>query len=152
MKLTDLLMGEHGVFYAMFDHLEATAAISSLDEIHAQGALLGASLASHAHLEDAALFTAVEPHFGSSCGPVAVMRMEHEEIERGLDALPTIEPVERARELLLHVIAVARSHFAKEERILFPMAEEFLGEAVLRQLAEKWVAARLKEPIAMGCV
>lgn len=151
MKLTDLLMGEHGIFYAMFDEFESTAAESSLESLRAQVRLLTASLVSHAHLEDAALFTAVEPHMGSGCGPVSVMRMEHEEIERGLEALPTVASVEETRALLLHVIAVARSHFAKEERILFPMAEELLGEQTLRALSEKWVEARISESTVSGC-
>jgi tetratricopeptide (TPR) repeat protein len=65
--------------------------------VRALGALLAAPLASHAHLEDELLFRAFESVMETRMGPVAVMRMEHEQIEGGLERLPHIDDVESAR-------------------------------------------------------
>jgi iron-sulfur cluster repair protein YtfE (RIC family) len=143
VKITELLMGEHGVFYAMFEHMAKTTPSAGLDEIKSSAALLIAALASHAHLEDDAVFRSLEPFLGTQGGPLAVMRMEHDEIEGTLLRIPGVTEVEEARRMTFHVIEVARSHFAKEERILFPMAEEHLGAKKLEELSAKWAEVRL---------
>lgn len=52
--------------------------------------------------------------------------------------------------MMLHAIKVARSHFAKEENILFPMANQILGASTLQQLTSKWIALRMAKMQAMG--
>jgi iron-sulfur cluster repair protein YtfE (RIC family) len=142
MKITDAFLGEHGVFYAQFSHLEQVVPQQrDLALIQAQGALLTAALETHAHLEDELLFSALEPHFGQG-GPLAVMRLEHEQIEGGLARLPGLGDLGQARELLLQVVRVARDHFAKEEQVLYPMAHQALGEAKLAELGALWAAQR----------
>lgn len=142
MKITHGLLGEHAVFYAQFDHLEQVLpAATSLAEILSPAALLAAALATHAHLEDELLFTALDPHLGQA-GPLGVMRAEHEEIEGTLNRLPEIEDLREARRLALHVVETAREHFAKEERILFRMAEHILGPETLTALGARWAEAR----------
>jgi len=75
MKITDAFLGEHGVFYAQFSHLEQTVPnTAALGEVQAQAALLTAALETHAHLEEELLFSTLEPHLGQG-GPLAVMRM-----------------------------------------------------------------------------
>ncbi len=142
MKVTEALLGEHGVFYAQFDHLEgALPSVSSLDLIIAQAAVLQSAIASHAHLEDELLFSALDLHLGQG-GPVAVMRMEHEEIEGTLNAIPEIQDLESAQSRMMHLIQVARQHFAKEEQVLFPMADQVLSVEQLEQLGDRWAERR----------
>lgn len=142
MKITDAFLGEHGVFYAQFTHLEAVLPqLGDLAQIRAQAALLTAALESHAHLEDNLLFDPLEPHLGQG-GPLAVMRMEHQQIEEGLGMLPAAPDAAAARQLLLQVIALARGHFAKEEQVLYPMAHQALGEEGLRALGARWAVQR----------
>lgn len=142
MKLTNALLAEHAVFYAQFDHLERALPLAgSLPEILSPAALLAAALATHAHLEDELLFTALDPHLGQA-GPLSVMRSEHEEIEGGLNRLPEIGDLEEARRLARHVVETAREHFAKEERVLFRMAEHILGPETLAALGARWAEAR----------
>lgn len=142
MKITDALLGEHGVFYAQFAHLEQTIpAVERLDLIHGQAALLTAALATHAHLEDELLFNALEPHIGEM-GPLMVMRQEHDEIDGTLTRLPDEQDVANARRMLLHVIGTARDHFAKEEQILYPLAQRCLSADALTQLGAQWAQQR----------
>ncbi len=142
MKITDALLGEHAIFYAQFDHLEQTVPVAdTIALVKSQGAMLAAGLAGHANLEEELLFKTLEKQIGSE-GPLAVMRMEHEEIEQSLERLPGVEELDQARELLLHVVATAREHFAKEEQILFPLASQTLSIDTLNELGAQWAASR----------
>ena len=142
MKITDAFLGEHGVFYARFSHLEEVfPQTESLEEVHAQAALLTAALATHARLEEDLLFTSLDPHLGPM-GPLTVMRAEHNEIEGTLTRIPEVKDLVEARGLLLHALQVARQHFAKEEQVLFPMANQILGEETLTRLGAQWAERR----------
>ncbi len=142
MKITDAFLGEHGVLYALFNHLEQTVPIAeSLSLVKSQGAMLAAALASHAQLEEELLFSTLEPIIGST-GPLAVMRMEHEQVEQAVESLPAVQELEEAQTLILQLITVARNHFAKEEQILFPLAAQSLSAETLTELGERWAAAR----------
>jgi len=143
MKITEALLGEHAVFYAQFGYLEKNIpAAQDLTLVKSQGAMLTAALASHAHLEDELLFIALEAHLDPHFGPLAVMRMEHNEIEGSLQRLQEVQDLTEAKNLLLHAVQVARAHFAKEEQVLFPMAKQMLAESKLELLAAKWAELR----------
>ena len=143
MKITQALLGEHAIFATLFDHLEEQ--IPQADcagKVRALGAMLQSALASYAQLEETLLFSSLESVMDTQMGPVAVMRMEHEQIEGGLEALPSKDEVTSAQRTLLQVIVTARSHFAKEEQILFPLAAQLLGDETLEALGEQWATAR----------
>ena len=142
MKITEALLGEHGLFYAEFDQLQASVPkADDIDAVKSQGALLRAGIESHASLEEDLLFVNLDQQVGPM-GPLAVMRSEHEEIERTMSLLAEVEDLEQARDQLLHAVQVAREHFAKEERVLFPMAEQVLRPEELHQLGARWAEAR----------
>jgi hemerythrin-like domain-containing protein len=142
MNITDALLGEHAVFYALFAHMDQSVQTAeSTSQVRIQGAMLAAALAGHAHLEEDLLFKTLEPHIGSM-GPLAVMRMEHDQIEGGLERLSAARELEQARELLLQIVEVARGHFAKEEQVLFPMASQALSTETLIDLGEQWAKRR----------
>ena len=143
MKATDALLGEHAVFYAQFDYLEKNIpSAQDLTLVKSQGAMLTAALATHAHMEDELLFIALEAHINPQFGPLAVMRLEHNEIEGSLIRLQEVQDLAEAKNLLLHAIQTARSHFAKEEQVLFPMAGQMLEANQLLQLGKKWAGLR----------
>lgn len=142
MKITEAFLGEHAVFYAQFSHLEqAVPMAKTLSQVQSQAALLAAALMSHANLEDELLFSALDPHLGHM-GPLAVMRMEHDEIEGTLARMPEIQNLAEAQSRLLHAVQVARQHFAKEEQVLYPMAEQVLDADTLTQQARLWAERR----------
>jgi hemerythrin-like domain-containing protein len=79
---------------------------------------------------------------GAGSGPTEVMRAEHEEIEAALRALESMNDANAARATFLEAIHLARVHFLKEERVVFPSAEEVLGAETLERLGEEWARAR----------
>jgi hemerythrin-like domain-containing protein len=142
MKLTDALLGEHGVIYALFDHVETTLPkLETLVDVQRVSALLTAAIGSHAGLEDDILFPALEPHLGQM-GPLTMMRHEHREIESGLADVQNTDSFELAVERLRYALTVARTHFAKEEQVLFRMAGQVLSESQLEQLGARWAEER----------
>lgn len=142
MQITDAFLGEHGVLYAHFDHLlETVPASADLPLVQSQATLLLTTLGSHAHLEDELLFSALDPFLGPM-GPLAVMRMEHDQIEGLLGKASQATDAGQARNLLLSAVQVARSHFAKEEQVLYPIARQVLDEGQLHELGAQWAARR----------
>lgn len=143
MRITHALLGEHGVFYAQFDHLEGILpAESRLECVRHHAALLAAALVPHAEMENELLFGPMETAMGGGAGPPAAMRMEHEEIESRLGEVARETDLDQARVNLLDVIRLARSHFEKEERIAFPLAEDVLGERSLQERGREWADRR----------
>lgn len=143
MKLTDALLGEHGAFYMFFDQIEKIAPIAeTVAQIRGPMTVLAAMIESHATLEDELLFAALEPHLGTDVGPLAQMRAEHDELERLLGQIEETEDVNQATAWVEETLRTARSHFHKEERVLFPMAEHLLGEEALMRLGKAWADAR----------
>lgn len=140
-QITDALLGEHGVIYRLLGHLTSRP-FASAEEARVQAAELAAGLASHAQLEDDLLFVPLEGPLGPNGGPLAVMRMEHKEVEGTLERLAHVEDIEEAEALAARLVAIAHEHFEKEEQVLFPLAEELLGEDELRSLGEQWLALR----------
>ncbi len=142
ITITEALLGEHGVIYPQLAHLEQVA-FDSPAGVRVQAALLAAGLATHAQTEDDLLFVPLEEHLGPNGGPLAVMRMEHEQVEGTLAELQQIDDVGEAKALAARLASIAREHFAKEEQVLFPMAQQVLGEDRLHQLGEEWVRRRI---------
>jgi iron-sulfur cluster repair protein YtfE (RIC family) len=142
LKLTDGLRGEHGAFYALFDEVEAMGS-SAGNAAQAQSAMavLAALVTSHGALEEKLLYSALEPHLGKGA-PLDVMREEHAEIERTLERLEDAYDVDQAIGWVMHALSIARSHFLKEEQVLFTMAEQILDDEALTRLGQAWADAR----------
>jgi iron-sulfur cluster repair protein YtfE (RIC family) len=138
VNITDAFLGEHAMLYTQFEHIEEAAPVAgTLTVVQSLAASLTATLAGHAYLEDELLFSALGP-----IGPVAVMRMEHDQIEGLLDQISVTQDLRQAQGLLQQALQVARSHFAKEEQVLFPLAEQMLDQSVLVDLAAQWAERR----------
>ncbi len=143
VKLTDALLGEQGTFYVLFNQIEEIAAIESpLAQIRGATTVLRAMVDSHATLEDELLFSALEPHLGTDSGPLAVMRTEHEEMARLLEQIEDADDTDQIILWIEEALSAARSHFQKEERVLFPMAQHLLGDEALTRLGRAWAKAR----------
>lgn len=141
MKVTDAFLGEHAVFYGQFDQCQAVMPSADLDALKQRAALIASALVPHAHLENDLLFAALDAR---SVPPaiLAVMRQEHEAIDGGLARIQTMRDCDQARELLTEVIAAARAHFEKEERVLFPLAARALSNEEQLRLGAEWASAR----------
>lgn len=142
MKITDALLGEHGVLYRLLDYCADNAGGWDLPTARAGAGALEKALASHAGIEDELLFQAMEPFFPGGSGPLEVMRAEHQEIEGSVERALREDDLEEARRLLVLIAHLARDHFAKEEQVLFPMAQQFLGDEKLEEIGERWAEQR----------
>lgn len=142
MKLTDALLGEHGVIYDLLDEVEAFAASAkTAEEITAAIAAPGAALLHHATIEDELLFPALEAVIGRA-GMVAVMRSEHTLIEAQLARVRASRDLQTSGRALVELLATTRAHFSKEENVLFPAANHHVGGERLAELTSKWASMR----------
>lgn len=139
MWITDAFREEHRTLLTQIDQLRRWSEGSPGDWTGVQG--LTASLTSHAHLEEELLFWHLEPLLGRD-GPLEVMRQEHREIEALLACLGEARDQADARATAVTLVQLAVEHFAKEENVLFPMAEQVLGADVLAELGDRCVKAR----------
>ena len=142
MQITQALLGEHGVLYALFEYVEKNlAGMKTLAEVQCAGAALSATLGSHARIENEILFPSLEPQSGPG-GPLPVMREEHDEIEGALEDVANAASRDAAADQLRYALQIARDHFAKEEQVLFAMARQMLDDAELDRMGALWAEAR----------
>ena len=142
MKITDALFAEHVVFHNLFDHVEAAAPrLKTLAEIKCLAAMVEILLRGHSHTEDH-LFIGPLEHCFEQIGQRETFHEEHEKIEKDLELIQKAKRVGPARSLLLRVVVSCRKHFDKEERIVFPMAEQVLTNKTLIELGKTWKERR----------
>lgn len=142
MKLTDALLGEHGVLYAHFDQIEAVATeATSATRIQEATAALRVVIQSHSDLEEELLFPALEPLMGAD-GPLAVMRAEHDEIERALHGIEDMADPDDASAAVRQMLNLVRDHFKKEEAVLFSVARQVLDDETQVRLGRAWAEVR----------
>jgi hemerythrin-like domain-containing protein len=142
MKITQALLAEHVVFHNIFDYVErALPGLRTLGEIRTLSAFLGSMLQVHGLMEDELL---IEPLEACLCqlAQHENFHEEHEAIEENLRAIQTTRSVADAKRLLLKAVTLSRSHFDKEERIVFPLAEELLSSQTLVFLGKRWEEER----------
>lgn len=106
-----------------------------------------AELDPHSLREEDGLFPMVAAYIGRETGPIAVMEYEHHTAKSHLDQFlrltekekqPTPEAATTGARHVLAAIDMLEQHFAKEEHVLFPLAERLLSEAEKQQLAERF--------------
>lgn len=141
MRITDALYGEHGSLYMLMNAIEGRLAGADLATLQTAAALFEGAILAHARFENEPFFAALDRAMPGG-GPVTAMRAEHEEIESELAKVATSRDAGEARQHLQAAIAEARSHFQKEELVLFPMAEQLLGTDTLEEMGAAWAHNR----------
>ncbi|HHY85746.1 MAG TPA: hypothetical protein GYA07_09505 [Verrucomicrobia bacterium] len=142
MKITEALMAEHLVFHNLFDYVEKTApGLKSVSEIRSLASLLEFMLAAHSKTEDDLFIGPLDPAF-EQLGQRETFHHEHELIDHTLALAKRAARADKARAHLLSAITLCRSHFDKEERIVFPMAERLLKSKTLQELGKTWLEQR----------
>ena len=142
MRITDILRAEHTVFHHLFDHIESTAPrLKSLAEVKSLAKLVDKVMAPHSQAEDDLFIEPLE-HCFEQIGHRETFHQEHEVIEATLVKVGKARTLKDGKALLLGVMAAARKHFEKEERIVFPMAERILKAKTLTDLGSEWMKRR----------
>jgi hemerythrin-like domain-containing protein len=138
MKITQALQAEHVVFHNLFDYIERTAPrLRTAAETRALAGLLEAMLKVHSVMEDELLIAPLEPHF-SQLGQDENFHAEHEEIDHCLEQAGKARQLAAARRWLQRAVLLSRRHFDREERIVFPLAEQLLSARSQEALGHRW--------------
>ncbi len=142
MKITEALFAEHLVFHNMFDHIESvTPKLKTLAEVKVLAALMESLLKAHSDTEDD-LFIGPLDHCFEQIGQRETFHSEHIEIDENLKSVQTARQLRHAQELLLAAVSYSRRHFDREERVVFPMAEQVLKNSTLAGLGLAWMNQR----------
>ncbi len=150
MSPTEILRSEHRaieraleVLSTMIDDLREHRATRTAELVEIIAFLQGYADELHHQKEERALFIALaRAGLPAQGGPVAVMLHEHEEGRALLDQLAELAPVvassldaQRAFiDSASRYVELLDNHIAKENQILFPMAERLLPEAAKTEL------------------
>ena len=133
MKITECLNVEHGVFLRQLDQLEELFQRRASNEVLAAVLqTIARAVESHAAGEEQRLYPAIEAAYGPQFPPLQVMKIEHEEIDRIVEATKTAD---FERGLVDRFIEVLRGHIQKEVHALFPMAEDRIPAQKLEEMA-----------------
>jgi hemerythrin-like domain-containing protein len=142
VKLTEVLRDEHQEVYALLNELEdMTSYAGELKILENAMAILMAEVGLHATLEEKLLFPALRPHTGTT-ELFAELQADHQEFRHALEQIADAEDVKQALNAIPEILDMARRHFQKEDEVLYPLAEELLGDEILCQLGETWAAER----------
>jgi regulator of cell morphogenesis and NO signaling len=100
----------------------------------------------HSEREEGVLFSMMEKYIGRVSGPIAVMEYEHDQAKgfigtflkasQSNDAFTDENMLELAG-LIKNAYYTLVDHFAKEENVLFPMAQNFFTEEEKQELKER---------------
>jgi hypothetical protein len=142
--ITQALLGEHGAMYPLLAMIERSTPSAALVEIKNGAACLRSALMTHARLEEELLRPAILPFLPPApTGPDGKpLPTDHEVIETGLEQVLACGELQPARQLMLDTLAKTRTHFHKEETVLFPIAERELTAETQRQLGVEWARRR----------
>lgn len=142
MKITEALIAEHQVFHSLFDYIERVVPrLKTAAEVKAVAGVMETMLKAHSSTEDELLLAPLE-HCIEQIGQADTFHEEHEEIDRSLAQVQKARSVAEARKLLLSAVLASRSHFNKEERILFPLANKVMSNVTLQNLGNAWERQR----------
>jgi hemerythrin-like domain-containing protein len=155
MKATKILMDEHRVIERVLDALEATA--DRLDQgetidpaffLDAAEFIRGFADGCHHHKEEGVLFVAMNAAgMPTEAGPIGVMLAEHEQaraltraLREGAARMKSGDRAAAAQVLnaARGYVRLLRQHIQKEDRILFPMADQIIPTAQHARVEEEF--------------
>jgi hemerythrin-like domain-containing protein len=151
MQATEILMNEHRVIERVLGCLETAAqrlkAGKDVDAsffTDAADFIKGFADGCHHHKEEDVLFKVMVTHgLSEESGPIAVMLEEHEEARRftramraGAERLATGDrtAIEDVASNALDYVALLRRHIEKEDKVLFPLADQVVPQGEVARL------------------
>jgi len=151
MKITEALLAEHLVFHNMLDHIETTTPkLKTLAELKSLAAVLEPMLKAHSNTEDQ-LFMGPLEHCFEQLGQRDALIEEHEEMNKHLRRIRKSTRLKDAKSLFLGAVRRSREIFDKEERLVFPMAEQILKAETLAALGQTWMQQRMDTSVCASC-
>ncbi|XJZ28303.1 hemerythrin domain-containing protein [Bacillota bacterium Lsc_1132] len=147
------LKEEHKVLYGKLDEVSLlTEKIEKEENVEANFAELKdkviefkAILDPHSEREENVLFPMIGVYIGTTSGPIAVMEYEHDQAKEYIGTFlanseqvqASTDELKKISELAKHAYHILTEHFAKEENVLFPMAERMLSDEEKDEFLQK---------------
>lgn len=142
--VTESLKREHQVVLQRLDRFEQALDRTDLAAIRDMLNFFDEGLSLHRRKEEEVLFPALAVHWGDSVGPIACMLKEHEDerakfelIRAALEGETDARELEQALAAGRYILTLLRQHIAKEDTVLFPLAESALSEAEKTRVKEQ---------------
>jgi hemerythrin-like domain-containing protein len=141
--ISESLTAEHRRCDRLLAVAEKVAGAASWDVVATEVDAFAQATESHFRLEEEGLFPALESAARGAAGPTSVMRMEHQQVRQLIEELAAAVEAHDQQECLglmetLHLLI--QQHNAKEEAILYPLADRTLGERADALLGERGAA------------
>jgi hemerythrin-like domain-containing protein len=132
VRITDVLRVEHILLRTMMAQVSDWLAASVPPEtIRERVALLNVALETHAQREEKRLFNTLRRRSDAALHLVDMMVVVHDEV-RGL--FEEIEAGAEPTERLWTILDLTETHFRREDKEVFPLAEELIEPEILIQL------------------
>ena len=142
MKLTDALLAEHVVFHSIFLSVNREMPeFQTVEEFRTVAKMLLGTLEAHAKAEHDLLLPPIEPYL-NDIGHLENFHQEDDAIVENLCKTASATSIPDARKTLNRAIRLAAEHFDKEERLVFPLAEQHISEESLHELGQQWTSMK----------
>ena len=129
MKISEYLILDHRAVARKVSDLEGLLALGATEATELQMVVgrLQLALEDHAKFEEHVLFPALEHCLGRNEGPLAVMEAEHSRISALFSQIEASRSGDNVGTLTRNLTNLLIRHFIKEERDLFPIADQVLA-------------------------
>ena len=145
--ITDILAFDHARCDELFAGAEERGSLRQWESAGIQFSSFREAMEQHFSVEETLLFPAFEHHTGHAGGPTQVMRMEHTQMRELMDEMAQ-SIAARDRDAYLGqsetLLMIMRQHNLKEEQMLYPMADQVLGDNASELISG--IQAALPEP------
>ncbi|MDD3475498.1 MAG: hemerythrin domain-containing protein [Sulfurimonas sp.] len=127
-NIKDFMTQSHRDCDEIFAQMEDAVAAKS-DEAVVKFEEFSDALTNHFKMEEMVLFPAFEQASGMRDGPTQVMAMEHEQMRELLSRMSSaIKDKDKFFGISETLMILMQQHNMKEEQMLYPMAEQHLGD------------------------
>ena len=130
-NITQLMSTDHKRCDDLFAEVESDVVDKKWEEAISKFDLFRSAMDAHLTSEEEILFPEFEKKTGSSHGPTTVMKMEHEQMREVMTRIHTTFVEKKFDDLpgiLETLMMLLQQHNMKEEQMLYPMADQVLGE------------------------
>lgn len=134
--VASVMGADHHRLHELWREFELAVEFCQIDAVHRRLGELSLGLRRYIDIEEAVLFPLLEAQTGmDGDGPTAVMRSEHREIERVVELLDKLRLTRDCATILqtfdqpVEPIALFRSHYRKEEAVLYPLMDMVFSHA-----------------------
>jgi regulator of cell morphogenesis and NO signaling len=138
------LLAQLECLFNLTKQIEADSGEETFGELISKVKEFKAALDPHSEREEGVLFPMMGAYIGTTSGPIAVMEYDHDQAKAKIhEFLEKADSSEAEGEkknlasLIKHAYYILTEHFAKEENVLFPMAERMLSDVEKEELYQK---------------